>query len=256
MRYRVGSVALALLCACSEATIQQGMEERAANEIVAELSGLGFEPSAQPEGGRKQTWSVRVPSGERTAAIQELVRLGLPRQQQTSSAELLKPGLVPTPGEERQRHALALQGDLARTLEQLDGVLSARVHLSLPAPPRAGAVASGGARCSVLLRVRSPVARWSDRRRQDVRELVAGSVEGLSAEHVTLVLDELTQQSKPPPKRTSGESVRRWGLTALALAALGAVAWSSLGSLPGWIAPLLRRLRPRAAPQTPTSSTP
>lgn len=256
MRYRVGALALALLCACSEATIQQGLEERSANEIVAELSGQGIEATAQPEGGRKQTWSVRVPSADRTVAIQELVRLGLPRQQQTSSAELLKPGLVPTPSEERQRHTLALQGDLARTLEQLDGVLSARVHLSLPAPPRPGLGTPGGARCSVLLRVRGPVARWSERRRQDVRELVAGSVEGLGVEHVTLVLDERSQQSVPPPQRTSGESIRRWGLTLAALAALAAVTWSSWGSLSGWLAPLLRRLRPRAAPLGTRSAAP
>ena len=40
--------------------------------------------------------------------------------------------LVPTATEERVRAAQALSGELSRSLERLEGVLDARVHLSLP----------------------------------------------------------------------------------------------------------------------------
>ena len=248
MSYRTGVLALAMLCACSEATIQQGLEERAANEVVAELAARGFEAAAQPDGGRKQTWSVHVPSADRTAAIQVLVRLGLPRQKQPSSAELLKPGLVPTPAEERTLHSLALQGDLARTLEQMDGVLSARVHLSVPVPSKAGQGGPGESRCAVLLRVKGPPAKWTERKRVDVRTLVAGSVEGLAIDHVTLVLDEVSSLAPAEPRPTQGEGRRRWVLTALALFALAAVGWSCWGSLSGWFRHLWARIPARTKP--------
>ena len=230
--------------ACSEVTIQQGLDERAANEIVAELSERGLEASARPEGGRKQTWAIQVSSGARTDAVRELVRLGLPRQKQSSSAELLRPGLVPSPAEERHLHSLALQGDLAQTLEQLDGVLSARVHLSLPTVVKGAPSPLAQARGAVLLRVKGPIANWTERRRQDVRALVAGSVEGVGVEQVTLVLDEVAVASQTRQVAAPGIPLRRVLLSLLALLALAAVCWSCWGSVAGWV----RSFRQRGTP--------
>jgi type III secretion protein J len=257
MRHRTGAVLLVLLCACADATLHQGLEERAANEIVAELAGQGFNVTTQPEGGRKQTWSVRVAREERTGAIQALVKLGLPRQKQASSDELLKPGIVPSPAEERQLHTLALQGDLARTLEQLEGVHSARVHLALAAPVKAGQGPGSGARCAVMLRVKGIADQWPERRRQDVRALMAGSVDGLGAEQVTLVLDEVGSTVSAVNHAAPQDSAagRRVALSGLGLAALCAVAWSSGGGLLGWIAQLKERWRRRGAP-APAGGTP
>jgi len=220
--------------ACSEVTIQQGLDERSANEIVAELAERGYAAGAQPEGGRKQTWAVHVPSAERTDAIRELVRLGLPRQKQSSSAELLKPGIVPSPGEERQIYARALQGDIARTLEQLDGVLSARVHLSLPPLVKGPQPPGNIPRGAVLLRIKGSLTGWSEHRRQDVRSLVSGSVEGLGMDQVTLVLDEVPTEGRIRADSPRAPPLRRIVLSLLALVSVAAVCWSCWGSLAGW----------------------
>jgi type III secretory pathway lipoprotein EscJ len=51
--------------------------------------------------------------------------------EQPGIEQLLGGSLLPSPGDERLRREHALAGELARTLEQLKGVLRARVHLSL-----------------------------------------------------------------------------------------------------------------------------
>src|SRR5580704_17251516 len=45
-----------------------------------------------------------------------------------------KGSLVPSEAAEQAQMAAGIAGDLERSLESVDGVLSARVHLSIPAP--------------------------------------------------------------------------------------------------------------------------
>ena len=96
-----------------------------------------------------------------------------------------QPSLIPTATQERALHLVALCGELARTLETIDGVLTARVHVSLPednplreAGPRPEPAAA------VLIKARSENAVSAD----DVRRLVAGSVDGLSPAKVNVVM--------------------------------------------------------------------
>jgi type III secretion protein J len=99
---------------------------------------------------------------------------------------------VPTPTEERARYLEALAGEIERTLETADGVVTARVHLVLPEPdpltvdgkPRVAAQAA------VLLKVRPAPAPL---READVQKLVAGSVAGLSPEAVAVVVTPATE---------------------------------------------------------------
>jgi type III secretion protein J len=113
---------------------------------------------------------------------------GLPREPRRGFAETYgQPSLIPTPSEEQARYVDALAGEIERTLESIDGVVSARVHLvleetdplALDAKPRAAA------RAAVLLAERpgrTPVSR------EDVQRLVAGSVAGLDATAVAVVV--------------------------------------------------------------------
>src|SRR5262249_44690726 len=105
--------------------------------------------------------------------------------------------LVPDPVEQ---HALLLEaqsGELARTLEAVDGVLSARVHLVRPAPTRAG-VPGAPTKAAVYLRARPTAALHLRAMQEDLRALVAGSVEGLEPGAVTLVVSEVV--SAVPPR--------------------------------------------------------
>jgi len=101
-------------------------------------------------------------------------------------------------------HALA--GELSKTLEGVEGVLEARVHLVLPtrdplAPPDAQQSAP---KASVLLRVgqRSPLAN------EELQRLVAGAVKDLDPKSVSVVI---VQDQRRRTAAGAGQQLRSVG---------------------------------------------
>ncbi|MBI3183616.1 MAG: flagellar M-ring protein FliF [Myxococcales bacterium] len=209
---RLARLSLALtaaLAGCAE-RIQHGLDERQANELQSALGERGFEAKKVPEKGKKPSWAVEVSSEQAADAVRVLAELGLPRPKTPTTLDVLgSGGLVPTPVEERTRQMVGLAGDLAATLETVDGVNSARVHLALPPPARPGQ-AAGQAKASAFLRVRPGAAARLEGKRDELRALIAGSVEGLAQEQVTLFLSEV-ESSVPTPVRGPTPAARlRW----------------------------------------------
>jgi type III secretion protein J len=177
-------VALLLLAACST-PIRHGLEESSANEVVSALerAGIGAE-KARDDASGPTSFLVRVSQGDAVRALDVLHALGLPRGHRTGFAETYaQPSLVPTPTEERARYLEALSGELERTLETVDGVVSARVHLVLEELDGLEGKPRLPAQAAVLLKTRGTVPIKD----ADVQRLVAGSVPGLQAAAVAVV---------------------------------------------------------------------
>jgi type III secretion protein J len=202
--HRIGwPLALLSLLAGCQAQIQQGLDERQANELQTVLVERGFEAKKVLQPGKKPTWLIEVDDPHASDAVRVLAELGLPRAKVPTTLEVLgSGGLVPTPGEERSRQLLGLSGDLAQTLETVDGVTSARVHLVLPLAPRPGQPV-GPAKAAAFLRVRPGALERVEKNRDQLRAMIAGSVEGLAVENVTLVVTEVsTSVPSPTASRT------------------------------------------------------
>ena len=124
--------ALMLLAGCEEeTTLYSQLEERQANAIVAELKAHDISCRKTP--GEDGTWTVMVGEGNFATAVELLEQKGLPRRQYQGVAESFKKtGMVSSPSEERIRFMDALAQDLSRTISEIDGVISARVHIVLP----------------------------------------------------------------------------------------------------------------------------
>ncbi|MFO7653904.1 MAG: flagellar basal-body MS-ring/collar protein FliF [Candidatus Krumholzibacteriia bacterium] len=88
----------------------------------------------------------------------------------------------------------ALEGELTKSIETLQGIESARVHLVLPKPSIFRREESA-ATASVVLRLER-MARPSESQIAGIRSLVAGSVEALTPEHVT-VIDQHGKELSP-----------------------------------------------------------
>jgi type III secretion protein J len=180
------------LAGCSTSVLH-GIDERAANEATAALERAGIGAEKAPDdaiagGAAGTTFTIRVTSGDASRAVDLLHALGLPRQPRRGFAETYgQPSLIPTPSEERARYLNATAGEIEKTLETIDGVVNARVHLaleerdtlSLDDKPREGS------RAAVLLKARPGSAPIAER---DVQKLVAGSVAGLEPEAVGVVV--------------------------------------------------------------------
>jgi type III secretion protein J len=96
--------------------------------------------------------------------------------------------LVPTATEERARFVDALTGELERTLEVVEGVVRARVHLVLPEldPMSLDPKPRVPAQAAILIKSRAgqppPISE------ADIQKLVAGSVPSLLPEKVAVVV--------------------------------------------------------------------
>lgn len=181
-------ICAAVLSGCST-RIQHGLDEAAANQLQTVLLTQGIKAEKALEPGKKPTWAITVPDAQADAAVQLLATLGLPKRPAKGFADM-KSSLVPTPMEQQVQYVELLAGELEQTLEATEGVLSARVHVVIPAPARPGQPAAAS-RASALLKVRPGMASRVTAARHELRQLIAGGVQGLSAEDVALVVDEV-----------------------------------------------------------------
>lgn len=114
-----------------KAELYSSLSEREANEMIAVLNGAGIGASREKVKGG--TFTLSVDKDKTAASIAILNQRGLPRQQFDSLANIFDAKkMVSTPFEERARFMHAMNQELANSLTQISGVVSARVHLMLP----------------------------------------------------------------------------------------------------------------------------
>lgn len=172
-----------LLSACGEQALYSQLSEQQANEMVAVLQQAGIEAAKLPEEGR---FTVSTSKADFSCAVQWLTAQGLPRESFDSIGKVFKrDGLVSTPVEERARLLHALSQELANTLDTIDGVVKARVHLVVPQRSPLEDRAQPAA-ASVFIKHR-PDRDLSVLTTQ-IKALVVNSIEGLAYEHVTVAL--------------------------------------------------------------------
>jgi type III secretion protein J len=217
------SAAALLLSACADEEILRGLDGDQAREALAALSEAGIDGREARGDGPDAAASVSVPHTDAPRARRLLAADGLPRARAPGLEQVFgKPGLVPTPLEERARLLLALQGELARTLESLDGVISARVHLALPAPDPLRPEPARPARGAVLLRCRAGARERLEGLGDGIRQLVAGSVDGLAPGAVAVIVAEAAAPApRAEPERRLPRTLLWLGAGASALAAGG-----------------------------------
>ena len=185
--------ALALALAGCKTGLYSGLNETEANEIVAALSAGNIDARKERPDGTD--WQVQVDEGSIGPALALLGAQGLPHERFASMGDMFqKQGLVSTPSEERMRYIYAVSQELSQTLRSIDGVVSARVHVVIPATdPMSDKIRPSSAavfikhRPDVDLRLLAPA----------VKDLVAHSIEGLTPDQVSLSLFEAPRIAAP-----------------------------------------------------------
>jgi len=180
----------ALLLSACKAELYNNLDQRQANEIAAALLKHGI--PAQRVANKSGQYAVMVDEQRFADSIAILKEAGLPKQEfQTMGQVFKKDGLVASPTQERAQMIFALSQELSRTVSEIDGVLSARVHLVLPEndPLRQNLTPSSA---SVFIRHRSnmPVGNLVPQ----VKMLVANGISGLSYDKVSVVLVPVDMQ--------------------------------------------------------------
>ena len=156
-----------------------GLEAKDVAQVSQELgaAGIPFEPTADGSG-------VEVPADMLDKARMEVAAKGMPQTGRLGFELFDKPNWVGSEFDERVNYQRALEGELEHTIGTLGAVRSARVHLVLPQESLFAAEAKA-AKASVVLKLKR--ATLGPEQADSIRSLVAGAVENLQPEQVTLV---------------------------------------------------------------------
>ncbi|WP_122500912.1 MULTISPECIES: type III secretion system inner membrane ring lipoprotein SctJ [Pseudomonas] len=130
LRLLIVSALASLLQAC-DVDLYTNLGEREANAMLAVLlrDGIPASRKVQDNGQLK----VMVDEKRFAQAMAVLDDAGLPGQSFSNMGEVFKGnGLVSSPVQERAQMVYALSEELSHTVSQIDGILSARVHVVLP----------------------------------------------------------------------------------------------------------------------------
>jgi len=135
--------------------------------------------------GTDGAWSLTIESGKVSEAVDILKRFGYPRDQFDNLGTLFqKSGLVSSPSEERIRFMFGLSQAVSETLTNIDGVLTARVHIVLrDNDPLADTKSPASASVFIKYRRGSGVDAMSSQ----IKRLVTNSIEGLEYDKVSVV---------------------------------------------------------------------
>ncbi|HEX9243566.1 MAG TPA: secretion protein [Anaeromyxobacter sp.] len=227
MRFACTAVAVLALAGCAGDEVLHGLDERQANEVLVALDQGGVAASKAREDGAEERWRVEVSRGEAARAQRILAERELPRARAPGFGEVFGKGsMVPTPTEEHALLLHALAGELARSLEAVDGVVAARVHVGLRAPDPLRPGERGAPRASVLLKCRAAACTAVRALEPGLRAMVAGAVDGLDPGAVALVVTEAAEvrPAAPAPARRAGLLAGLAAAAALAAAGLAAPA--------------------------------
>ncbi|WID99709.1 type III secretion inner membrane ring lipoprotein SctJ (plasmid) [Bosea vestrisii] len=248
------ALAASLALGGCKADLYTKLQEREANEMLALLLNHGIEASriAAKDG----TSTIQVEQKQLAGAIDLLKAEGFPRQTFKNLGEVFKgSGLIASPTEERARYVYALSEELSRTISDIDGVLSARIHVVLP---KNDLLRQDTTPSSASVFIRHDSRAQLNALMPQIKMLVANSIEGLSYDKVAVVFvpversNAAAEASAERLGAATGASQRMLGPVSMSWAAAGAglaAAGAALGAL---LFGLLRGRRPEHRPRPPS----
>jgi type III secretion protein J len=180
----IAIIVVGMTTGCTDESLYSGLTEREANEMIALLHNAGIH--AVKTSTNDQQYAVLTNRESFAKAIELLKTHGFPRNSFESLGDVFKKeGFVSSPLEERARLNYAQSQELSRTIESIDGVILARVHLAIPKENQLDPKEKPSS-ASVFIKHRRGID-LTDRESQ-IKALIVNSIEGLPYENVTVAM--------------------------------------------------------------------
>jgi type III secretion protein J len=200
------------------------LPEGEANRAVVALEAHGVSAEKERDPEAEGRFRVNVGRDEAAAAAGVLEQEALPGHENPGILQSLGTGsMVPSRLSEHARLLSGISGELEQSLQAVDGVVSARVHLASPERNPLDDEAPSKPSASVLIRHRGAAPPLAT---SDVQRLVAGAVPGLVPADVSVVSSPAPSSARPADKelrRVGPITVTRASLSPLRFVAGGAV---------------------------------
>jgi type III secretion protein J len=189
------------------------LDDTEANRVVVALERASVDATKEPDPSAEGKWRVEVMRDDVPRALSVMRDEELPRAAPPGVLDAVAKGsLVPSEAAEHAQLVAGMAGDLAASLQSIDGILSARVHLNVPSPSPLRDLAPPRGSASVLLEHRGSTPPISA---DSIQRLVAGGVAGLLPTDVTVVM-----VSRPSPPASAADGLRHVGPIAVARTSL------------------------------------
>lgn len=187
-----------LVSGCGGKTVlYTDLKEKDANEMMAILMSKGI--SCTKTAGKEGTWELDITSDDFTKAMELMQAEGYPPTAYQGLGQVFgQKGMVSSPSEERARFMYALSQSLAETIAQIDGVLTARVHVVLQeTEPFSNQVRPASSSVFIKCRYDANIEAYIPQ----IKILVMNSIEGLSYDRVSVVIF----RAGPPDIKAEGQ---------------------------------------------------
>jgi type III secretion protein J len=165
--------------------LYSNLSESDVNNMLSIMLSNGID-SEKIKDKKNKAYALMIDENKIPQAIELLKEYGYPREKVTGVKELFKKeGLVSSPMEERVRYIYALSQSVQETLSQIDGVLTARVHIVMPENnPFVDTVKPSSASVFIKYHPLSDIRNIKSK----IKLIVEKSIEGLSYEKVSVVM--------------------------------------------------------------------
>lgn len=183
----------------SHQSIVTNVDERESNEIIVYLASKGIEAikvqvpvSDVGTASASTMYNIMVEPEREVDAMAILNKVGLPRRMGTNLLDLFaKSGLMSSDREETIRYQAGLAGELQNTIRKIDGVIDADVQISFPSSDTSSAPGSSTPKitAAVYIKHQGILDDPNSHIETKIKRLMAGSVNGLSYDNVTVISD-------------------------------------------------------------------
>lgn len=165
--------------------LYSNLSENDVNDMLSIMLSNGID-SEKVIDKKTKAYALMIDDGKIPEAIGLLKEHGYPKEKVTGVQDLFKKeGLVSSPMEERVRYIYALSQSVQETLAQIDGVLTARVHIVMPENnPFAESIKPSSASVFIKYHPSSDLKNIKSK----IKLIVEKSIEGLSYEKVSVVM--------------------------------------------------------------------
>ncbi|BBP60570.1 EscJ/YscJ/HrcJ family type III secretion inner membrane ring protein [Pseudomonas sp. St316] len=196
-----------VLAGCRQPSLLEGLDQQQANEVLSVLQRNNI--AAVKVDGGKAGYAVKIDQPDFSAAVDLLNLYSLPSRPRLQVAELFPAGsLVASPRAEKARLYSALEQRIEQSLAVLEGVVSARVHVSYDLD------AGEGGRKPAPIHLSAVVLHERDVEAQllitDIKRFLKNSFATVEYENISVVLSKRSPTQHVAPTVTASRKPSNW----------------------------------------------